>query len=355
MTSPAEQDAFAAAAASSPVAQPRFRAGDYVRDRYRILRLIGKGGMGEVYEAEDTDEGRRVALKTILRELISGEKALARFEREIELSQRVSHPNVLRIYDVFELDAGLEEGGRRIPCLVMELLDGETLADRLGREPRIDTDAAWTIVRQMCAGLGAAHRGGVIHRDLKPDNIFLIQDADGSTRAVLTDFGVARPLSGEGHRDEGSLDSLTATNVILGTPTYMAPEQLELEVATPASDIYTIGLVIYEMVTGKQPFEAESALKTVFKRIKEQPTPPSEHVPDLDPGWEAVILRCLARHPEDRFPDADAIADALPVPTAHLDATEDGAGGAAGLSTTATFVLIALGLIALSAALVWLL
>ncbi len=293
-----------------------FSPGDVLQDRYRILRLVGRGGTGEVYEAEEVGkaeeagEGRpgaaRVAIKTVLRELVSSVKVQRRFEREFEFSQRISHPSVLRIHELFRVPMRIEEDGGQtdveVPCMVMELLAGETLADRLIRGATVPLEEARSVVCQMAAALAAAHRAEIVHRDLKPDNVFLIPGDDGGPRVVLTDFGVARKAT-----PPEEDDSLTASNVLLGTPTYMAPEQLELEEAMPASDIYTLGLVIFEMLTGRQPFEAASAIEMVFKRVQEDPPSPRIYLPDLDRRWEELILRCLERDPKDRFESAQEI------------------------------------------------
>lgn len=283
----------------------RFLAGDVVDGRYAIIRLIGTGGMGEVYEAEDRRSLRRVALKTVLPRLGRSETAIRRFVREIHLSRKIVHPNVMQIYDVFEITQ--MGGDRSVPCMVMELLDGETLADHLQEKGPLPLPEALSVALQMASGLAAAHRAGVVHRDLKPDNVFLVTGEDG-LRAVLTDFGVARPTIPV---KEQKLDSLTATNVIVGTPTYMAPEQLELEEATAASDIYTLGLVIYEMLTGTLPFEAEAPLQMVFKRVTDDPEPLRTHLPDVDSHLEATILRCLEREPGERFANAREVVKAL--------------------------------------------
>ncbi len=288
---------------SSPESSEVFSPGDVIEDRYRIVRLVGKGGMGEVYEAEVLETGERVAIKTVLPELLGNYKILTRFEREAEFSSRISHPCVLRILEVLKTMVG----GVAVPCMVMELLHGETLADRLIAGRPVDPDRAVPLACQVASALTAAHRAGVVHRDLKPDNVFLATAEAGSEeiRVVLTDFGVAR-RSGSRPKDE----SLTASNVLLGTPDYMAPEQLELEDATPASDIYTMGLVLFELITGQRPFVADTAIQVVFKRVQEDPPSPRVHLPDLDPRWEEAILRCLARQPEDRYAEAQ---DLIPV------------------------------------------
>ncbi len=293
---------------SSPLPSEAFPPGHVIKGRYRIVGLVGKGGMGEVYAAEDLETGGRVAVKTVLPDLLGNHKIILRFERESELSGRISHPGVLRIFEVLKAQLPATDSDQpadSAPCMVMELLEGETLADRLMDGRLLDPDEAIPIACQMASALTAAHRAGVVHRDLKPDNIFLVPEA-GRTRVVLTDFGVAR-RSTVPPRD----DSLTASNVLLGTPDYMAPEQLELADATPASDIYTLGLVMFEMLTGKPPFVADTALKMVFKRVQEEPPSPREHLPDLDPRWEEAILRCLARQPEDRYPEAQDVIRTL--------------------------------------------
>ncbi len=286
----------------------RFTPGDVLQDRYRIVHFIGKGGMGEVYEAEDRKRGELVALKTVLPKLMGSAKVIARFRREIDLSRRISHPNVLKIYDVFELRTRVGDSDSRLassPCMVMEFLSGKTLADRLHEDGRMPAKQARPLVCQMAAALAAAHRAGVVHRDLKPDNIFLVPN-DNGIRVVLTDFGVARP-----NKPNGDDTTFTATDVIVGTPTYMAPEQLELEEAMPVSDIYTLGLVIYEMITGTFPFQGDTAIQVVFKRIQEDPPPPRQVVPDLDDTWDELIHRCLERDPKQRLPQAEDIVGIL--------------------------------------------
>lgn len=298
-----------------------FSPGDVVHGRYRIVRLIGKGGTGEVYEAEDTAKSRPVAIKTVLRTLLSSVKVGRRFQREFEFSQRISHPGVLRIHELLQVPVEVSEDGEeqrllKVPCMVMELLTGETLADRLIRGDTVPPEEARPLVCQMAAALAAAHRAGIVHRDLKPDNVFLVPDGKLGTRVVLTDFGVARKAV-ESRRAPGrrrsrdDSDSLTASNVLLGTPTYMAPEQLELEEAMPASDLYTLGLVIFEMLTGRQPFEADSAIEMVFKRVQEDPPSPRKYLPGLDRRLEEVVLRCLKRDPNDRFDSPQEIIRTL--------------------------------------------
>ena len=294
-----------------------YAPGDVIEQRYRIVRLLGSGGMGQVYLAERIDDGKRVALKMLLPELLNNAKSLARFEREVKSTQVIDHPNVLRIYEFLRLEpTSLQPKVLYIPCLVMEYLEGESVADLVEREGPVSNELATSIVEQMASALEAAHGAGIVHRDLKPDNVFLVPDEqaakgqqDSGYRVVLTDFGVARrrPMPDS----DLSGDSITASNVIIGTPEFMAPELLELEDALPASDIYALGLVAYQIVTGQLPFEGEQPLKALFMRVREPAPSPTELRPDLDATLARIIEICLERRPEDRFASAADIVDEL--------------------------------------------
>ena len=288
-----------AAAPGTPV----FRTGDIVAFRFRIVRYLAKGGMGELYEAEDLELRERIALKTILSHIAADERSILLFKREVHLARQVTHPNVCRIYDVFRhrsAAAGDSSAGE-VVVLAMELLHGETLADKLRRDGRLASAEILPIVRQMAAGLTAAHRVGVVHRDFKSHNVMLVKPTrEGEEmRAVVTDFGLARRSTQD---DSTSLSmSLSAEHEISGTPAYMAPEQVEGGPVTPATDVYALGVVLYEMVTGALPFVGETPLKMAIKRLQEPPPSPRVHVADVDPLWETTILRCLACRPEERF------------------------------------------------------
>jgi len=290
---------------------PVFMPGETVAERYRVIRFIGRGGMGEVYEVEDLELHERVALKAIRTDVSREDRTTARFKREIQLARKVTHPNVCRIFDLglhrLPAEAGVEASG--IPFLTMELLRGETLAERLQRLRRMEPAEVLPIVVQLAQALDAAHRAGVVHRDFKTGNVILVppRDPGGTERAVITDFGLARTLV-EG---ESLTDSLSVTGHIAGTPTYMAPEQVEGGRITAAADIFALGVALYRMLTGAWPYEADTPLASALKRLREPPTPPRDHLPDIDPRWEAVILRCLARNPADRFPSARDVAVAL--------------------------------------------
>ncbi|HYU34019.1 MAG TPA: tetratricopeptide repeat-containing serine/threonine-protein kinase [Thermoanaerobaculia bacterium] len=285
-------------------AAPSFAPGTLVAERYRIVRFIARGGMGEVYEVEDLELRERVALKTVRPEVAHDEMAIERFKREIQLARRVTHPNVCRIFDVSHHRPDGNAAG--VIFLTMELLQGETLAERLRRTGPLPPHAALPIVRQVSDALNAAHQVGVVHRDLKPGNVILAEGR-GGVRAVVTDFGLARREKGE---DAQGL-TLTGAAGVVGTPAYLAPEQVEGKPATPAVDIYALGIVLYEMLTGTVPFLGDSALSTAVKRLQEAPPSPRVHVPGLAANWEAAILRCLAREPAARFATAPELVEAL--------------------------------------------
>ncbi len=281
-----------------------FKAGDLVADRYRIVRFIARGGAAEVYEAEDRVLHSRVALKAIRREHSSNATAIERFKREIHLARQVTHPNVSRIYDLGTEQRGLEN----VLFLTMELLAGETLHRRIETKGPMGIEEALPLVQQMAAGLEAAGKAGVVHRDFKSGNVMLAPapEDEGGERAVITDFGMARMASG-GKESQ----VVTGENLVVGSPAYMAPEQIEDGPLTPATDIYAFGVVLYEMVTGRFPFQAETALATALMRLNEKPSPPRTYAPDLDERWNRVILRCLERDPARRFASAEELAWAL--------------------------------------------
>jgi len=270
--------------------QSRFLPGTLLAERYRIVAMLGRGGMGEVYRADDLTLGQSVALKFLPEATARDEATLERFRNEVRIARRVSHPNVCRIYDIGEAE-GLQ-------FLSMEYVDGEDLGSLLRRIGRLPADKALEIARKLCAGLAAAHDKGVLHRDLKPANIML--DAEGEV--VITDFGLADLAA-----------NITPEQVRYGTPAYMAPEQLAGKEVTARSDIYALGLVFYEIFTGKRAFQADTLAEIVRTRTA-SPTPanPSTLVPDLDPGVERVILRCLESDPAMRPASVLAVAAALP-------------------------------------------
>ncbi len=257
--------------------------------RYRIVALLGRGGMGEVYRADDLKLGQAVALKFLPAVVEQDAARLQRFLNEVKIARQISHPNVCRVYDVGEVDGH--------HYLSMEYVDGEDLASLLRRIGRLPKDKALQISRQLCVGLAAAHEQGILHRDLKPANVMI----DGRGRARITDFGLAT-LAGTARADE----------VGAGTPLYMAPEQRAGKDVTARSDLYSLGLVLYELFTGERAFNAATPGEMARLQKESTPTSPSLHVEGLDPAVERVILRCLEKEPADRPSSALAIAAALP-------------------------------------------
>jgi serine/threonine protein kinase len=274
---------------SAAIGGGRFAPGQIIADRYRIVALAGRGGMGEVYRAEDLKLSQLVAIKFLPAALSQDAGALARFHSEVRIARQVSHPNVCRVFDIGDADG--------VPFLTMEYVDGEDLASLIRRIGRLSPDKAIEIARQVCAGLAAAHERGVIHRDLKPANVML----DGSGKIRITDFGLASVAA-----------SLEGAEAKAGTPAYMAPEQLEGKEVTAKSDLYSLGLVLYEILTGKRVYDAATLPELMKQREKTTPTSPSTLVRDLDPAVERVILRCLENDPARRPASALQVAAALP-------------------------------------------
>ncbi len=281
--------------------------GELLAHRFEILSHLGSGGMGEVYEAEDRDLRTRIALKVVRPDVAETPGAVDRFRREISLARQVTHRCVCRVFDFFP--AATTSHGKTVDFLTMELLHGETLSRYITRQSPIPLEQAQPILSQLAAGLDAAHQARVLHRDLKGSNILLTTDAQG-LRVVITDFGLART-----HRTDDSPHS--TSTVAAGTPLYMSPEQLEGGELSPASDLYSLGVLMYEMATGLPPYQGQSPLQVVVRRVKEErPPAPSSIYAGIDPGWEAAILRCLAYNPKDRFESAKELVAVIgnPVP-----------------------------------------
>ena len=274
---------------SDPIGGGRFTPGQIIAQRYRVVALAGRGGMGEVYRAEDLTLSQVVAIKFLPEKLSQDPAALARFHSEVRIARQVSHPNVCRVFDVGDADGTL--------FLTMEYVDGEDLGSLVRRIGRLSPDKAAEIARQICAGLAAAHERGVIHRDLKPANVML----DGAGKVRITDFGLASLAA-----------TIQGAEARAGTPAYMAPEQLAGREVTTKSDIYSLGLVLYEILTGKRAFEAATLPELMKQRESGTITNPSTLIRDLDPLIERVILRCLESQPDKRPNSALQVAAALP-------------------------------------------
>lgn len=274
-----------------PVAagETRFIPGTILAARYRIIGQLGRGGMGEVYRADDLKLGQPVALKFLPERLSQDAAMLERFHREVRTARKVSHPNVCRVFDIGEVE------GQQF--LSMEYIDGEDLSSLLRRIGRLPEDKATEIARQLCAGLAAAHEEGVLHRDLKPANIMI----DGRGRARITDFGLA-----------GLSDEFRGHEIRSGTPAYMSPEQLAGTEVSIKSDIYALGLLLYEVYTGKKAFPADTLDEIIRQRETSTPASISSLIKDIDPLVERVIGRCLEKEPERRPASALQVAAALP-------------------------------------------
>jgi serine/threonine-protein kinase len=274
---------------SDTIAVGGFTPGAILANRYRIIGLLGRGGMGEVYRADDLKLGQPVALKFLPRDLAGDPVRRERFIGEVRIARQVSHPNLCRVYDIGEFDDQY--------FLTMEYIDGEDLASLLRRIGFLHGQKALDIARQLCAGLAAAHDKGVLHRDLKPANVMI----DGRGRVRITDFGLALAAHDSQPGEE-----------MLGTPAYMAPEQLAGQGATTRSDIHALGLVLYELYTGRRTFNAQSLAELRAEKAGDTPVAPSEIARDMDPVVERVIMRCLERDPRLRPSSAAQVAAALP-------------------------------------------
>ncbi len=272
-----------------PVHQPRFLTGQLLAGRYRLVALLGKGGMGEVYRADDMTLGQSVALKFLPEGLAHDSDRLARFHQEVRIARQVSHPNVCRVFDI------AEHNGQ--PFLTMEYVDGQDLAGLLRQVGRLPEEKGIEIARQLCLGLAAAHDQGVLHRDLKPANVLL----DGRGQVRITDFGLA-----------GFVENANEANLSAGTPAYMAPEQLAGKEVSVRSDLFALGLLLYELFTGKKAFPAKTPAE--LRRLHEEGTPskPRSHVSGLNAAVERVILRCLEKEPKDRPKSAYEVLAGLP-------------------------------------------
>jgi serine/threonine protein kinase/tetratricopeptide (TPR) repeat protein len=295
-----------------------FHSNDLLCNRFRVVRFIARGGMGELYEAEDLTLGEHIALKTIRPEIAKDARSTQRFRREVQLARKVTHANICRIFDMFDHVAVPGDPGAPDAAFVtMELLHGETISQRLSRKGTFSAAESLPIALQMAAALTAAHAAGIVHRDFKSNNVMLI-DGGGSQplRVVVTDFGLAHLMDEHGTSDS---TAITATGDLVGTPDYMSPEQVEGRPVTPSSDIYAFGVVLYEMVTCRRPFRADTPLGSALQRISGPPPKTPRQLNHRVPiVWDHVIMRCLSRRPEDRYPDPMAVVDALSLPESSI-------------------------------------
>jgi serine/threonine-protein kinase len=271
---------------------PESLSRDRLSGRYELLGLIGVGGMGAVYRARDFELDEVVALKMLRKELVASEDMLARFRQEVKLARRVTHRNVARTYDIGE------HAGEKF--LTMEYIEGESLGSMLGRGAKLPIGECVHIATEICAGLTAAHSSGIIHRDLKPDNVLIAKDR----RVVITDFGIARAV-------DPDVASHATMGVVTGTPAYMAPEQVEGTAIDLRVDIYALGEILYEMLTGVATWSGESLVQIAAARLHRPPPDPRLVRQDIPDALASVVARALARKPEDRFANAAEVATAL--------------------------------------------
>ncbi|MEM9067222.1 MAG: serine/threonine-protein kinase [Myxococcota bacterium] len=275
--------------------------GRVINDRFRIVSLVARGGMGKVYRAEQAPLGREVALK-ILHPKYRGEhdpEFHKRFFLEASICSKLTHPNTVTIFDYGRTDD-------EVYYIAMELLEGRTLHRALREEARIPAERAMHIARQICRSLREAHSLGVIHRDLKPANIFLLQHGDEKDFVKVLDFGLVKDM-----REQG--EDLTQTGLFMGSPKYMSPEQISGEPVDSRSDVYSLGVILYEMLTGKVPFDRPNSVNILMAHVHENPPPMSELAPEavIDIGLETIVMRCMAKEPDSRFRSMDELLIAL--------------------------------------------
>jgi len=268
--------------------------------RYQVMKKLGEGGMSYVYLAKEISSGATVAIKVLSPRLASDKSSVERLRREAGLAMRLDHPNVCRILRLGESEDGLI-------YLVMPFLKGELLSDREVRGGPMDMTLGVTLLKQMCAGLHHAHELQIIHRDLKPENVMLVPDDDGGAeRAVVMDFGLAKE-----RRADPAIAKLTATGIILGTPEFMSPEQIRGKPLDARSDIYALGIVAFEMFTGKLPFQGRNAQEMMIARLRGGPMPLRQLRPDLPAGLEKALARAMDSNPDARYATALEFAAAL--------------------------------------------
>ena len=272
--------------------------GSIIAERYHISKKLGEGGMGAVYLGEHVKMGRKSAIKVMSQSMAHDHDAIARFNREAANAARINHPNVCAIYDFGETPDGTI-------YLAMEFIEGETLTDLIHREGQLPPQRAADILRQTGDALEAAHDLGIVHRDLKPDNIMIAKGRGGTDVVKVVDFGIAKAMGGE----EGQ--NVTKTGLVVGTPEYMSPEQLSGDVLDGRSDIYSVALVFYRMLTGLLPFQADSAQETMIKRLTDDPLPLNQARPDMTfpAALQQVMNKALQRMPRDRYGSAAAFAE----------------------------------------------
>jgi eukaryotic-like serine/threonine-protein kinase len=276
------------------VAQPlgQLQPGGVLGDRYEIVQLLGQGGMGAVYQAYDRELERQVALKVIRADMAANPEILRRFKQELILARQITHRNVIRIFDLGQADS--------IKFITMEYIEGEDLQALLRKKKKLDPSEAVNIIAQVCRALEAAHAEGVIHRDLKPQNVMM----DKTGRAYVMDFGIARSMIASG---------MTQTGALIGTPDYMSPEQAKGLSLDARSDLFTVGIILYELLTGQVPFQADSTMGKLWKRTNEAARPATEVDKDIPQALSNIIQKCLEIDPQKRFASATELLHELEI------------------------------------------
>jgi serine/threonine-protein kinase len=271
--------------------------GNVLADKYRIEGLLKRGGMGAVYRGTHLMLQKTVAIKLIKPELVTSEDTIRRFHREARAASQLDHPNIVTVYDLGQAEDGTL-------YIAMELVPGTSLKELVKKEGPLQPERALRLAKSIASALALAHRNQIIHRDLKPQNIMVSEDSEGREQPKLLDFGIAKTFESEG-------PALTSTGLVLGTPHYMSPEQAKGTAVDNRSDLYALGIILYEMLVGKVPFDDKSIPAILVKHLNEMPRPLSQLRPGLDPALEAIVLRCLEKEPANRYQSAEGLSEAL--------------------------------------------
>ncbi len=270
---------------STPISLAELGPGSQFGPRYRIDAVIGEGGMGKVYKAYDSDLDRTVALKLVRPELAKDGNSLQRFKQELLLASSISHRNILRIHDLGDVDG--------VKFISMAFVQGMDLHDLIEKQGKLPIERATNIAKQLAGALEAAHAEGVVHRDLKPRNVLI----DVDDHIYISDFGLAKSL-------DADKTGMTRVGEVLGTPRYMSPEQAESKAADNRSDIYSVGIIMYEMLTGEVPFTGESSLQVMFQHVQQQPKDPRQLNPEIPEYLSTIVMKCLEKDPTQRYQNA---------------------------------------------------